>query len=95
MNVTVDANEDFLHEVFRLFSVANRAIDEVQEPCLISLDQLLERTLFTAEERRHDGRVVFAAELLSDGGAWKRRPFKCDVSHSIMPPLVLHQGSIR
>ena len=70
MNVPVDADEDFLDEILGLLAIADRAVDEVQETRLVSLDQLLEGALFAAEKRGHDARVVLRLELLSYRGAW-------------------------
>src|SRR5206468_4333836 len=86
MDVPVDADEDFLNQIFRLFTVADRAVNEVQEPGLIPLDELLKGTLFTTEKRRYDRCVVLGAEPFSDGRTRKRRFFQCDFSHMPLPP---------
>ena len=94
MDMAIDADEDFLNEILRFLPITNRAVDEVQQPGLIALDQLLERTLLTGEERRDDSRVVLAPEPFSYRRSRQGRPLKCDFSHVPMPPLFLHQGSI-
>src|SRR5438874_2072610 len=86
MDVAIHADEDFLNEILRLLAVPNRAVDEVQQPGLVTLDQFLKRTLFTGEERRDDARVIFGSEPFSYGRSRKGRPLECDLSHVTMPP---------
>src|SRR5438094_1503098 len=93
--MAIHADEDFLNQILRFLAVADRAVNEVQQPGLVALDQLLERALFTGEEGRDDCRVVLVPEPFSYGRSRKGRPLECDLSHVPMPPLVLHQGSIR
>jgi len=64
MNVSVDANEDFLNQVFRLFPITNRPVDEVQQSGLVALDKLLKRALFAAKERTNHRGVILRAEPL-------------------------------
>jgi hypothetical protein len=40
VKVTIDPDKDFLNQVLCLLTISDSAIYEVQEPCLISLDQL-------------------------------------------------------
>src|SRR4051812_16071560 len=94
MNVPVHPDEDFLDQILGLLAIPDRSINEVQQPGLIALDQLLKCTLLSVKERGNDCSVVLRAEPFSNGRARKRRPLECDLSH-LMPPFVLHQGSIR
>jgi len=41
--MTMHANEDFLHQVFSALPVTDGPIDEVEQPALIAIDQLLKR----------------------------------------------------
>src|SRR4029079_4677420 len=91
--VSLYSDEDFLERVLRLLPIADRPIDEVQQPGLIALYELLKRTLLSAEERGYDRGIILRAELFSNGRARKRRPLECDLSHLTMPPFVLRQGS--
>src|SRR6185503_4424697 len=93
MDVPVDPDEDLLNEILRLFPIADRAVDEVQQPRLIALDELLKRPLLASEKRRHDCAVVLRPKSLSNCRACQRL-LDCELSHC-MPPLMLHQGSIR
>ena len=61
MQVAVDADEHFLNQVLRLLAVADRPVDEVQQPRLIAIDQLLKCPLLTAEEGSHHARVFQTA----------------------------------
>ena len=53
--MTVDTNEYFLHQVFRLLAISNRAIDEVQQAGLVPGHELGEGALFPTKEGSHDG----------------------------------------
>jgi hypothetical protein len=64
--VPIYPDENLLHQVFGLLAIANGSVNEVQEPGLIALDQLLKGTLFTAEKRGNDLTVVLRSELLSN-----------------------------
>jgi hypothetical protein len=83
----VHPNEDLLHEILRLFAVADRAVHEVEESRLIALHQLLKRTLLSPEERSHDRRVVQRLELRSYGRPRRRYLLlQRDISHVFSPP---------
>src|SRR5262249_9934230 len=86
MEVAVYADEDLLDEILRPLPVADRPVDEVQKPRLISLDQFGERALLSSEERPDDGRVVQRLESLTCRAS-QRRPFDCDFSHGSPCPL--------
>ena len=45
-------------------AIAHRAVDEVQQPVLVPVDELREGTLLPIQESGHDRRVVKRAELL-------------------------------
>src|SRR5687768_3423966 len=55
MQVPVDPDEYFLHQVLRLLAVTDRTVDEVQQTCLITRYQLGKGTLLATEESSHDG----------------------------------------
>jgi hypothetical protein len=85
--MTVHSNEDLLDEILRLFPVADRSIYEVQEARLIALHQFLEGTLFTAEKRPRNRRVIEGMQPLSYRRSRQRRPFNCELSHIDFPLL--------
>ena len=89
MQVSVDADEDFLDEVLRLLPIADRAVDEIQEARLVPLHELLEGALLPAQKRRDDRSVVHRAKLFADRRCAARRaldhPLHCDVSHVLNP----------
>jgi hypothetical protein len=55
MQVAIHPDENFLHEIFGFFAIADRAIYEVQETDLITLDQLRKGSFFPTQECRDDG----------------------------------------
>src|SRR5216117_393355 len=85
MNVTVDADEDLLDEIFGFLAIADRSVDEVEKPRLIPLHELLERALLATKEGGHDCRVVFRSEPFSDFRSGERRALDCDLSHCHAP----------
>ena len=85
MQVTVDANEHLLNEVFCLLPVANSAIDEVQKARLISLNEFLKRALFATQKGRDDFSIVHRAKLFADRRPLLGSPLQCDVSHGVIP----------
>src|SRR6266849_8125302 len=54
MQVAIDANENLLHQIFRLFPVPNRAVHEVQETRLVACDQFREGALLSTKEGSND-----------------------------------------
>jgi hypothetical protein len=58
VDVPIHAHEHFLHEVFGAFPVARRAIHEIQQAILVPVDQFVERTLLTLEERAHYAAII-------------------------------------
>jgi hypothetical protein len=85
--VPIYAYEHFLHEILGTLAIADCSIDEVQESCLIAINQLLKCALFTRKEGAHDSRVVETPELFSDGSACRNRGyFQGDVSHWMLSP---------
>src|SRR5918992_616482 len=65
----VHADEDFLDQIFSALAITYRPIDEVDEPSLIPLNQLIERALLAAEERRDHSSVVHQPELVANSGS--------------------------
>ena len=87
MNVPIHPDEHLLNEVLRLFSITDRAVDEVQETRLIPLDELLERTLLAAEERCNHGRIILGPESFSCRRSRQRRALHCELSHIVHAPF--------
>jgi hypothetical protein len=50
MQMPVYANERFLNQILRAVPVPDRAVNEVQEPDVVSLRQFRERALFAVKE---------------------------------------------
>src|ERR1043165_741837 len=71
VQVAIDANEDFLHEIFGAFAIADRSIDEVQKPSLVALNELLKGSFVSREKRLHHAAVVESFEPLS--WTWQNR----------------------
>jgi hypothetical protein len=42
VNVAIDSHEDFLHQVFRAFTITSGAIDKIQQTILVPIDQFVE-----------------------------------------------------
>src|SRR6185437_15982689 len=82
MEMPVHPDEDFLYQVFRLLTIADRAINEVQEARLVALDELLERPILTTEECTDDSRIVLGAESLSRRRSGQHCPFHRDFGHN-------------
>jgi hypothetical protein len=61
MQVPIDPDENFLHQIFCLLAVADSAIYEVQEPGLIAFHQLRKSPLFPTKECRHDSGIIHRA----------------------------------
>src|SRR5512141_1934047 len=64
--MTIDADKDLLHEILCLLPVANCSINEVEQAGLISLDQFRKGSLLTAQECRHDSRIIHCVKLFPD-----------------------------
>ncbi len=62
MQVPVDADEGLLHEILGPLAVTDRAIDEVQEPVVVTLHELAEGALVTVQEGLHDLTVCEATQ---------------------------------
>ena len=55
MEVTIDPDEHFLHQVLCLFAIADGPVYEVQQAGLIASDELREGALLSTEECSDDG----------------------------------------
>jgi len=58
MQVAIHPNEDLLNEVLRALPIADRSINEVQQPGLVALNQHLKGALLSTEELGHQRRVI-------------------------------------
>ena len=86
MQVPIDPDENFLHQILGLLPITDCAIYEVQEPGLITLHQLRKSPLFPTKECRHDSGIVHCPQSFPD-----RRPliwnllFTSSASHKTFP----------
>src|SRR6185437_11613424 len=58
VEVSVYPNEDLLHEILSALPVSNGAVDEVQQPSLVALDQFLECALFAVQKGGDQIRII-------------------------------------
>jgi hypothetical protein len=56
--VAVHADEDLLYEVLGALAVADRPIDEVQEPGLVAIDQRVKSARLTVQVLRHKSAII-------------------------------------
>ena len=54
MKVPINADENFLNQIFGLFAVTDGAIDEIQKTSLVTGHEFREGTLFTTKESADD-----------------------------------------
>ena len=54
MEVTIDPNEHFLHQVLCLFAITDGPVHEVQQAGLIASDELREGALLSAQKSGDD-----------------------------------------
>src|SRR5690349_9128982 len=66
MQVPIDPDKNFLHQILRLLPVTDRSIYEIQQAGLISVDQLRKSPLLATKKRSYDRRVVHRAQLLAN-----------------------------
>src|SRR5688572_24637515 len=64
MQVAIHPDEGLLYQVFRAITVADRTVDEVEQPHVVALDQLIERSLLAGQKFGDDRAVVELCELL-------------------------------
>ncbi len=66
MEVAIDANEHFLHQILGTLTVADRPVDEVQQAHLIPVYQRLKRPLLPLQEELDHRRVVQGRQQLAE-----------------------------
>jgi hypothetical protein len=77
MKVPVNSDENFLYQILGFLPIADCAVNEVEEACLIALHQFRERALLTVQERRNDLGVFCGAKSLAHCGSDQFGASKC------------------
>src|SRR5258706_8405951 len=77
VQVPEHADEDLLHQIFSPFSVADRAVDEIEQAGLIAVDQRSERLGGAPQVPHHDVAIVQLLQNLALQGAGRLDGLDC------------------
>src|SRR5437879_1552687 len=87
MQMPVDPDEHFLHQVFGALPITDRPVHEVEQPALVPIDESSERLPVAAQMPLYDMRIVELVERLTlerAGGGRRWRRFE-HCPHELLP----------
>ena len=73
MEVPVHPDEHLLHQIFGFLPISNGPVHEIDEPHMVSRDQLFERSILSSQERLDHGRVFSRPQRFTNAPAVNRR----------------------